>query len=398
MSVSPRPKVLVVDDQAVNVRALAALLQPDVETLFATDGIAALAKARDQSPDLILLDVDMPGMDGYEVCRRLKADPATAGIPVVFVTGMTQAEDEERGLSLGAIDYVTKPFQPAIVKVRVRNHLELKRSRDALVESYRKLEAAQASLVQAEKMASLGQLVAGVAHEINTPMGIALTAASHVTDRARELEEKFRQRTMSKSDLEGFLGLQRESGPMILGGLSRSAALVQRFKQMAVDQAQDRLADVDVLDHLGESTRLWEAANPGSAVRVSVSAPPGVSIQTFPTALTRLLHALLDNVRVHAYPNGSEGEVSVTAIPATGGGVVVTVADRGAGIRPDVAGKVFDPFFTTRRGDGSVGLGLAIAFNLVTSTLRGRIDVASTPGAGATFRVALPARVTSFSP
>ncbi len=398
MSGAPRPKVLVVDDQPVNVRALAALLQPDAETLFATDGIAALAKAREHSPDLILLDVDMPGMDGYEVCRHLKADPATAGIPVVFVTGMAQAEDEERGLSLGAIDYVTKPFQPAIVKVRVRNHLELKRSRDALVESYRKLEAAQTSLVQAEKMASLGQLVAGVAHEINTPMGIALTAASHVTDRARELEEKFRERTMSRSDLEAFLGLQRESGPMILGGLSRSAALVQRFKQMAVDQAQDRLAEIDVAVHLEESTRLWTAENPGSAVRVPVSAPSGVSIQTFPTALTRLLHALLDNVRVHAYPGGAEGEVSVTAAPADGGGVVVTVADRGAGIRPDVAGKVFDPFFTTRRGDGSVGLGLAIAFNLVTSTLRGRIDVASVPGAGATFRVALPARVTSSSP
>ena len=285
----------------------------------------------------------MPGMDGYEVCRRLKADPATAGIPVVFVTGMTQAEDEEKGLSLGAIDYVTKPFQPAIVKVRVRNHLELKRSRDALVESYRKLEAAQASLVQAEKMASLGQLVAGVAHEINTPMGIALTAASHVTDRAGELEEKFRERTMSRSDLEVFLALQRESGPMILGGLSRSAALVQRFKQMAVDQAQDRLAEIDVAIHLEESTRLWTAENPGSAVRVSVSAPPGVSIQTFPTALTRLLHALLDNVRVHAYPGGSEGEASVAAAPANGGGVVVTVADRGAGIRPDVAGEGLRP-------------------------------------------------------
>jgi CheY-like chemotaxis protein len=397
MNAAPRPKVLVVDDQPVNVRALAALLQPDAETLFATDGIAALAKAREHSPDLILLDVDMPGMDGYEVCRHLKADPATAEIPVVFVTGMAQAEDEERGLSLGAIDYVTKPFQPAIVKVRVKNHLELKRSRDALVESYRKLEAAQASLVQAEKMASLGQLVAGVAHEINTPMGIALTAASHVTDRAGELEEKFRERTMSRSDLEAFLALQRESGPMILGGLSRSAALVQRFKQMAVDQAQDRLAEIDVAVHLQESTRLWTAENPGSAVRVSVSAPAGVSIQTFPTALTRLLHALLDNVRVHAYPGDSEGEASVTAVPANGGGVVVTVADRGAGIRPDVAAKVFDPFFTTRRGDGSVGLGLAIAFNLVTSTLRGRIDVASVPGAGATFRVALPARVTSSS-
>ena len=150
--------------------------------------------------------------------------------------------------------------------------------------------------------------------------------------------------------------------------------------------------------HLEESTRLWTAANPGSAVRVSVSAPSGVSIQTFPTALTRLLHALLDNVRVHAYPGGSEGEASVTAASADGGGVVVTVADRGAGIRPDVAAKVFDPFFTTRRGDGSVGLGLAIAFNLVSSTLRGRIDVASGPRRGATFRVALPARVTSSSP
>jgi signal transduction histidine kinase len=167
---------------------------------------------------------------------------------------------------------------------------------------------------------------------------------------------------------------------------------------MAVDQAQDRLAEIDVAIHLEESTRLWAAENPGSAVRFSVSAPPGVSIQTFPTALTRLLHALLDNVRVHAYPGDSEGEASVTAAPTNGGGVVVTVTDRGVGLRPDVAGKVFDPFFTTRRGDGSVGLGLAIAFNLVTSTLRGRIDVASAPGAGATFRVALPARVTSSSP
>lgn len=393
-----RPRVLVVDDQTVNVRTLASLLAPEVEALFATDGASALAKARQLVPDLVLLDVDMPGLSGYEVCRLLKSDPSTADIPVVFVTGLSQAEDEEKGLSLGAIDYITKPFQPAIVKARVRNHLELKRSRDALVESYRRLSAAQASLVEAEKMASLGQLVAGLAHEINTPIGVALTAASHLGSKAGELAGRFRAARMTRGDLEVFLTLLGESAALILSSLDRSASLVSRFKQLAAEQAADTLAEVDLARHLTEAVRLWEAADPRRSLTLVVEAPAGIRLETFPAALTRLVHALLDNVRAHAFPDGGPAEARLTATPRPDGGARVEVSDRGAGMPAETLLKALDPFFTTRRGDGFAGLGLTIAYNLAASTLRGRIAVDSEPGRGTVVGLDLPARVTACSP
>jgi diguanylate cyclase (GGDEF)-like protein len=123
----PKPKLLVVDDAPANIRVLRNLLLDEARVLFATSGRDALVTARSEQPDLILLDVMMPDMDGYEVCRALKADPATRDLPVIFVTGLTEATDETRGLEAGAIDYITKPFVPAVVRMRVRNHLALRR-------------------------------------------------------------------------------------------------------------------------------------------------------------------------------------------------------------------------------------------------------------------------------
>jgi diguanylate cyclase (GGDEF)-like protein len=119
------PKVLLVDDAPENIRMLRNLLRDDANLLFATSGEDALMLARTEQPDLILLDVLMPGLDGYEVCQRLKSEPVTQGIPVIFVTGLTEETDESRGLELGAIDYITKPFAPGIVRMRVQNHLAL---------------------------------------------------------------------------------------------------------------------------------------------------------------------------------------------------------------------------------------------------------------------------------
>jgi diguanylate cyclase (GGDEF)-like protein len=127
-----RQSVLLVDDAPANLEALNAVLGADYDLIFATSGQEALDLARDQLPDLILLDVMMPGMDGYEACRQLQADPRTKGIPVIFVTAMDHEEDEAAGLDAGAIDYLTKPIRASIVKARVRNHLDLKRARDLL--------------------------------------------------------------------------------------------------------------------------------------------------------------------------------------------------------------------------------------------------------------------------
>ena len=126
------PTLLIVDDTPLNIELLDGVLGQDYEILFATRGEDALEIAREEAPDLILMDVMMPEMDGYEVCSRLKADPRTAGIPIIFVTALDQEADEARGLELGAIDYITKPINPVIVKARVRNHIELKRHQDIL--------------------------------------------------------------------------------------------------------------------------------------------------------------------------------------------------------------------------------------------------------------------------
>jgi diguanylate cyclase (GGDEF)-like protein len=128
----PKQTILIVDDTPTNIEILCQALNGEYEILFATNGEDALNIAFDQSPDLILLDVIMPEMDGYQVCARLKQDTRTRDIPIIFVTAMEQEEDETKGLHVGAIDYLTKPIRPPIVKARVRNHLELKRYRDFL--------------------------------------------------------------------------------------------------------------------------------------------------------------------------------------------------------------------------------------------------------------------------
>lgn len=129
-----RQTILIIDDTPINIRILSELLMEDYEILFSTSGADGLQRAQADRPDLILLDIMMPGMDGYEVCRRLKADPATEAIPVIFVTALGQEADEAKGLQIGAIDYITKPISPPIVKARVHNHLKLKRYQDMLTD------------------------------------------------------------------------------------------------------------------------------------------------------------------------------------------------------------------------------------------------------------------------
>lgn len=128
----PRPKILVVDDIPSNVHVLSRVLKGDYDIYFATDGEKALDLVQTRMPDLVLLDIMMPGMDGFEVCRRIKSDPATHDIPVIFISAKSEVEDETRGLEVGAIDFITKPISPPIVKARVRNHLLLKRQADLL--------------------------------------------------------------------------------------------------------------------------------------------------------------------------------------------------------------------------------------------------------------------------
>ena len=174
----PRPTLLVVDDETVNIDILIEALSKIYTVRVDTDGPAALISAKECMPDLILLDIMMPGMDGFEVCRRLKSDPAVRNIPVIFLTALNQDSDETRGLELGAVDYITKPFNPGIVKIRVRNHLELKKHRDRLevlvAERTKELVKANKDLGKAnERLLELGKVkddfLGMISHELRTP-------------------------------------------------------------------------------------------------------------------------------------------------------------------------------------------------------------------------------------
>ncbi len=402
MEAPTRATVLIVDDTADNLSLISRFLKERYTVKAANSGEAALRIAfSDAPPDLILLDVMMPVMDGYEVCRRLKGDPRTRDIPIIFLTARTSTDDEKFGLDLGAADYISKPISPPIVLARVQNHLSLKATADSLrmtLEQVRaahsRLEETQQHLIQTEKMAALGLLVSGVAHEINTPVGVALTAVSHLTGLIDSLSGQFHAGAIRKSDLARFLENAREGCSLLTTNIVRTANLIQSFKQVVVDRSGSERRQFDLKDYLGDALLGLDSLLREAGHSLSVRCPTGITLDSHPGPLSEVLSILVRNTADHAFDPDRTGQVSVTALPIGGQGVELRVADDGKGIAPDHLPKLFDPFFTTRRGIDYPGLGLYIAFNLVTQVLQGTIEVESAPDDGATFILRIP-RATS---
>jgi len=258
------------------------------------------------------------------------------------------------------------------------------------------LRAAQERLVQSEKMASLGTLVAGIAHEINTPVGIAVTAASHLRDRMKLLGEAIRDGTLKKSLLVDTIATSQQSAEMVMANLERAAELIQSFKQVAVDQTSREARTVDLDVYLHETIHSLQPRIKATTHRVELLCAPGIRLHLAAGALSQVVSNAVLNALDHAFTDGRSGTVRVTA-EREGETVRLAIRDDGVGIPADVLPRIYDPFFTTRRGAGGSGLGLHIVYNLVTQTLGGQIAVQSTPGEGTTFTITLPA-AAAFTP
>lgn len=269
------------------------------------------------------------------------------------------------------------------------NH-EVERRRAEAEEALTRLREARDSLVQAEKLASLGALVAGVAHEVNTPVGIALSCASHLADSTARLRHALASGPITRGDFDRYLEMAFDTGGLIVANCERAAALVRSFKQVAVDRASSGRRAFDLAALIAESLSVIAPRLRQSGHAVVVDCPAGLEIDSHPGALSQILVNLVVNALTHAWDEGESGRIAIAAAPVDGGQTVRLVfSDDGRGIPVQDKGRVFDPFFTTRRGRGGTGLGLHIVHNLATGPLGGSVRLEE-DGPGCAFTLIFP--------
>ncbi|WP_174875497.1 sensor histidine kinase [Vogesella oryzae] len=256
--------------------------------------------------------------------------------------------------------------------------------------AYRQLLETQDSLIKTEKLASLGSLVAGVAHEINTPVGITLTAASHLSLATGQINNQFSSGQIKKSDLQDYLLNAQESSDLILANAERAANLIHSFKQVAVDQTSEARRTFELNEYLNEIITSLRPKLRRTQVQVVIDCPDKLEMDSYPGALSQVVTNLVMNALLHAYDDKQAGTISLHASLQNDKQVQLVISDDGKGIAPENMVHIFEPFFTTKRGSGGSGLGLHIVFNIVFKRLGGKIDVASTPGEGTRFSMVLP--------
>ncbi len=577
-----RQEILVVDDTPASLQLLTGILTENGYLVRpASSGKLALRSVAARIPDLILLDIKMLDMDGYEVCRHLKNDRHSNKIPVIFLSALGETTEKIKGFNVGGVDYITKPFEPEEVLARVRTHLQLreltekleqkvlertmdleksnrhlkqeiterKRAEEALLfkniilstqhevsldgilvvdeesriisynqrfleiwdippeimkyendrfllqyvmdrlvnpdeflkrvqylyskrneksreevtfkdgriidrysspmfggderyfgrvwyfrditeskqaaEALKKselelrhlneelelrvksrtlelenanmeltrivveLKQTQAQLVESEKMAALGSLVAGVAHEINTPVGIGVTAASHLYDKVKQYQKMYENESLKRTDFEELLFITSQSSSLVLSNLNRAIELISSFKQVAVDQSSGEQRKFDVEKYIREILLSLHYKLKKKKHQITVSCPENIVINSYPSAFYQIFTNLILNSVTHGFGEREKGEISID-ITLKDSRLNIVFRDNGKGIEPENLKHIYEPFYTTRRNIGGSGLGLHIVYNLVTQTLKGRIKCKSKLESGTRFFIDFP--------
>jgi PAS domain S-box-containing protein len=562
---SNRPRILAIDDTPANLMVLGAGLSGEFSFQMAISGADGLAVAESNPPDLVLLDVMMPQMDGFETCRRFKANPKLANIPIVFITALSSSGAEIEGLSLGATDYLHKPINVEVARQRIHNLIErealrrevemhrdhlsrlvtertqaleqtnaklqetnddLIRSRDSLkareaqlrvkvdelgtmskvldkapfgitfadphqpdmpltyvntsfeqqtgysaeqalgrncrflqgpdtqpevIEKIRRVisdrdtaemeilnyrrngeqfwnrllifpsfdsqgnllnyvgcqtditamkMAAQerhqmeAELFESMKLQSLGLTIAGIAHDLNTPIGVAITASSHMEKQVKHFTSLTGATEASRDELiKSSTGLARSSA-LIINNLNKAATLVRSFKQTTADASRTEWRKLHIKSFLESLLTSVSPVLNRARCEVELQCPDDTQIHTEPGSLMQALVNLIVNATIHAFDGRTDRHICITVTPQEEQ-LIVEVADNGIGMSQEALSKAFTPFFTTNRGSGGSGLGLFSSRRVVEEVLGGRITVTSQAGQGTRFQISLPTRSLS---
>ena len=297
----------------------------------------------------------------------------------------TSAKDE-----VGAMARAVEVFREnAIAKNKTED--ELRTSKEKAEGALLELNAAQQNLIDAERLAALGGLVAGVAHEVNNPIGISLTVASSFSRRAEMFDAELKSDApLRRSQLQEFVRVSRDAAQQLVANLHRAGELIQSFKQVAVDRSHAERRQFSLSESTDQIIASLRPVLKKAPIALSVDVPEGLVIDGYPGSYGQILTNLFLNAANHAFADGRSGAISIAAKPRGNDDVEIIFSDNGAGMTPDVQRQAFDPFFTTRRSEGGTGLGLHIVYNLVTQQLGGRMMLDSRLGQGTTFRIIIP--------
>ncbi|MCU0550177.1 MAG: response regulator [Leptolyngbya sp. Prado105] len=417
LEASSMGKILVVDDNPTNIQVLFGVLNNiGYQVAIAKSGEAALQRIQIFQPDIILLDVMMPGLDGFGTCERIQADPATCDIPVIFMTALSDMVDKVKGLSLGAVDYITKPIQHEEVLARIRIHLQLSNTRKTLEnrtlelsETLENLKQTQLHLIQSEKLSALGQLVAGIAHELNNPINFIAANLKPAQDYIRDLillldsyREFYPEPHPSIASLLEDIEIDyvKEDLPKLVSSMRLGT---DRIYDLALSLRNFSRLDekgcttVDIHDGI-ESTLLilqhrLKANALCSEIRVIrdyqkpclVECYPSQLNQVFLNVLGNAIDALEETCIVDSHPT-----ITIRTCISAPNWVSITIADNGFGIPEDIQAKLFESFFTTKPIGKGTGLGLSISQHIITEKHHGKIECFSTVGQGTEFVIQIP--------
>jgi signal transduction histidine kinase len=265
---------------------------------------------------------------------------------------------------------------------------EMEQQNEELQITLENLQRTQEQLIQSEKMAALGGLVAGVAHEINTPVGISITAASSLAEETRAMADKFRAKMISTAEFKDYLNTANQSANLIMSNMERAAGMVQSFKQVSVDQSSEERRKFKLREYSVDVLRSLYPKFKGKNINFTLEMEESLELDSYPGAYSQILTNLVMNSLVHGFEKKSEGNIKLEARQKDGE-LEIYFQDDGKGIPDADLGKIFDPFFSTDKQSGT-GLGLHIVYNLVTQKLRGQISCRSKLNEGVEFKISIP--------
>jgi PAS domain S-box-containing protein len=273
---------------------------------------------------------------------------------------------------------------------RKRAEQQIRDARDSAETALRHLRETQGSLIEAQKLAALGRMVAGVAHEVNTPVGTSLTVASTLQHKAKLFAAELKRGDLKRSSLNRFLDLVQNASAQLVENLTRSAERIQSFKEVALDQSQSRRRTFSASELAGQVLSHLERELSEDTVGLNLHGEPDLTMDSYPGQFGQALSYLVINALTHAFPDGRRGTIDIGVSAIGPDEIEVLVTDDGCGMTPEIKRQAFDPFFTTRRQYGAAGLGLHVVHSIVVERLGGRINLESEAGSGTAVRLALP--------